>query len=81
MNLLSEYNIARKHIITKTHTLWRNNEKIDSNTKNKVSEILQPVINHIIKENIYTEEQKETIKNNALEQDKIYTKHLNNLKN
>lgn len=79
MNILHDYNIIRKHVIAKAHSQWRNN-KLNTETKDKASQILQPVIENVIQENTFTEQTKEKIKNNALKQEEIYTSYNEKLK-
>ncbi len=72
--------MLKDHVLLKSYNSWKTNQEIDPELKAKANNATAPVIDKIIQETTYTEEQKEKIKNVAKDQDEIYNTCLDKFK-
>jgi DNA-binding protein H-NS len=67
-------NLLQKHPIIKTYLQWQKKE-LETTTKQKALEILEPYVNKVVEETKFNDEQKEQVINTLNQQSNIYKKH------
>ena len=74
MNMSFNKSLLQRHPVVRAYLQWRKKE-IESSTKQKALEVLEPYVNKVVKDTKLNDKQKEQVINTVNQQSSIYEKH------
>jgi hypothetical protein len=74
MNMSFNKSLLQRHPVVQAYLQWRKKE-IESSTKQKALEVLEPYVNKVVEDTKLNDKQKEQVINTVNQQSSIYEKH------